>query len=100
MVCGVLWVMFGSANRDERFFPDPDRFDPSRDNLREHVAFGRGAHFCIGAPLARLETRVCFEQLAERIESWSFAPGNRFEYEPSYILRGLATLELDVVRGS
>ena len=64
-----LWVMFGSANRDERLFPDPDRFDPGRANLNESLAFGRGAHFCIGAPLARLEIRVLFEELAKRIES-------------------------------
>ena len=39
----TLWLMFGSANRDESVFPDPDRFDPTRSNLKEHVAFGRGA---------------------------------------------------------
>ena len=92
----MLWIIFGSANRDERCFPDPDRFDPSRDNLREHVAFGRGAHFCIGAPLARLELRVALQQLAARIEDWRVAPGFTLEYEPSYILRGLAGLELEV----
>jgi cytochrome P450 len=94
----MVWVMFGSANRDERMFPDPDRFDPGRDNLNEHVAFGRGAHFCIGAPLARLEIRVLLEQLAARVERMEFAPGTTFEYEPSFILRGLKSLEIDVER--
>ena len=93
----TLWVMFGSANRDERVFPDPDRFDPTRKNLSDSVAFGRGAHFCIGAPLARLEIRVLFEELAKRFESIRFAPGTTLEYEPSFILRGLKELEIDIV---
>lgn len=91
-----LWVMFGSANRDERVFPDPDRFVPTRANLGEAVAFGRGAHFCIGAPLARLELRIVLEQLASRVGTLAFAPGSALEYEPSFILRGLRTLELEV----
>ncbi len=91
-----IWVMFGAANRDERVFPDGETFDPSRTNLKEHIAFGKGHHFCIGAPLSRLEGRVAFEELAKRIELPSFAEGNTFEYEPSFILRGLAQLDLDV----
>jgi cytochrome P450 len=95
---GMIWLMFGSANRDASVFPEPDRFDPTRPNLKESVAFGRGAHFCIGAPLARLELRVLFEQVAKRIASFSLPPGAQLVYEPSYILRGLAGLELDVVK--
>jgi cytochrome P450 len=57
-----VMVMFGSANRDERVFPDPDRFDLDRRG-RDHVAFGHGIHFCLGASLARLEARVAFETL-------------------------------------
>jgi cytochrome P450 len=94
----MLWVMFGSANRDERVFPEPDRFDVERTNLNDSVAFGRGAHFCIGAPLARLEIRVLFEELSKRIETVRFASGTTLEYEPSFILRGLKELEIDVVR--
>jgi cytochrome P450 len=92
----MLWVMFGSANRDDAVFPDPDLFDPTRKNLSDTFAFGRGAHFCIGAPLARLEIRVLFEELAKRFGSIRFAPGTTLEYEPSFILRGLKELEIEV----
>ena len=95
---GTIWLMFGSANRDASVFPDPDKFDPLRPNLKESVAFGRGAHFCIGAPLARLELKVLFEQVAKRLESFTLPAGYKLTYEPSYILRGLAGLELDVVK--
>jgi cytochrome P450 len=94
----TLWVMFGSANRDERYFSEPDLFDPERANLKEHVAFGKGHHFCIGAPLSRLEGRVAFEELGRRLASIAFAPGNTFAYEPSFILRGLAALQLEITK--
>jgi cytochrome P450 len=95
---GMIWLMFGSANRDASVFPEPDKFDPERPNIKDSVAFGRGAHFCIGAPLARLELRVLFEQIARRIESFALPAGYELRYEPSYILRGLAGLELDIVK--
>ena len=72
--------------------------EEARENLREHIAFGRGAHHCIGAPLARLEMRVALEQLTKRLRDVRLSASNRFEYEPSFILRGLSALDLDVER--
>jgi cholest-4-en-3-one 26-monooxygenase len=67
-------LMYGSANRDERVFDDPETFDVSR-HIHQHVAFGFGTHFCLGASLARLEIRVMFEELLRRIPDWRLAPG-------------------------
>ena len=94
----TVWLMFAAANRDASVFADAESFDLSRDNVNDHVAFGKGHHFCIGAPLSRLEGRVAFEELVKRIELPRFAPGNTFEYEPSFILRGLAQLDLLVTK--
>jgi cytochrome P450 family 142 subfamily A polypeptide 1 len=69
-----ILLMYASANRDERVFTDPDRFDVTRvHNL--HVAFGFGTHFCLGASLARLEIRVMFEELLRRLPDMRLAPG-------------------------
>jgi cytochrome P450 len=62
-------LLIGAANRDERQFPDPDRFDPGRDAER-HLAFGYGVHFCLGASLARLEARVSLEEIHRRIRDY------------------------------
>ena len=94
----TLWVMFAAANRDPETFASPDTFDLERANTNEHLAFGKGHHFCIGAPLSRLEGKVAFTELVRRIEPPRFAPGNTFEYEPSYILRGLTQLDLVITK--
>ena len=94
-------LMWGSGNRDETAFDEPDVFDPNRfgDGRRpEHpiLTFGHGVHLCPGAPLARLQTRIVFEELMARFRSITLAPGNDFRYFRSQILRGLAGLWVDL----
>lgn len=87
----VVMVMLGAANRDPEAFPDPDRLDVTRPEARHHVAFGQGPHYCLGAPLARLEGEEVFKALLRRF------PGLRLEgetpsYRSNFNLRGLVSL--------
>jgi cytochrome P450 len=65
----VLLLMTGAANRDERTFDDPDRFDVHR-SMQQHLAFGYGIHFCLGSHLARLEGRIALEEVLARFPNW------------------------------
>jgi cytochrome P450 len=86
----MVLLLLAAANRDPKQFPDPDKLDVGRQN-NKHVAFGLGSHFCLGAPLARLEGRLVFEALLRR------APGLRLDgpppqYRQNFNLRGLESL--------
>ncbi len=99
----TLMVVNAAANRDPRRFECPADFDPGRANARHHVAFGHGAHTCPGAPLARAEGRVSIERLLERStdiriseEHHGPAGDRHYDYVPTYILRGVTRLHLEI----
>ncbi len=86
----MVMPFIGAADRDPAHFPDPDRLDIARRDNR-HVAFGLGIHFCLGAPLARLEGQIAINTLAQRLPKLALAT-DRPEYRQSLTLRGLKTL--------
>jgi cytochrome P450 len=95
----LLLLRYGSGNRDETRFPDPDRFDVRRSNAREHLAFGAGIHHCIGAQLARKEMQTAFPILLSRLKNFRFAKGvNSFRYSPNILLRGVLELHIEYDR--
>jgi cytochrome P450 len=88
----VVLAALGSANRDEAVYPDADRLDVTRAP-RRHLAFGHGIHFCLGAPLARLEAQIAFETLLRRLPDLALAvPAEQLTHRPSFLVRGLNTL--------
>lgn len=87
-----ILVLVGSANRDERMFADPDRFDITRPNAHDNIAFGFGIHFCLGAPLARLEGRIALEMLLARFPRLAQRDAPIEKNSVLYIQRGLNTL--------
>jgi cytochrome P450 len=97
-----VMLLNGAANRDPRLFECPDEFRIDRPNAKVHIAFGRGPHACPGGPLARVEGRVSIERILHRMrdirlsEEHHGPPGaRRFEYEPTWVLRGLSELHLE-----
>ncbi|MDA9941890.1 cytochrome P450 [Luminiphilus sp.] len=91
----MLLLLFTSANRDEKYFPNPDDFDVERNFSAAHVAFSRGVHTCIGMMLARQELVCAFRQILKRMDNITLAdPSQRPRYEASLIFRGLETLDI------
>lgn len=95
-----MMIRFGSANRDEAKFSDPDRFDVLRENAGEHLAFGHGIHFCIGAMLARKEMLVAYRTIFRRLKDLRLAAENPLAYKPSMLLRGLSELVVEFEPGA
>jgi cytochrome P450 len=89
----VLYWMGAAANRDPAKFEDPDRFDPGRKKLFDHMAFSGGRHFCIGAPLARLEAKIAFNAIFDRLPTLRI-PDQIVKIHPNFITP--APIRLDV----
>jgi cytochrome P450 len=86
-----VMCVLGAANRDPAQFPDPDRLDVGREDMR-HVAFGLGSHYCLGAPLARLEGAVAFSTMLRRFPDLHLSDDRPPEYRDNFNLRGLTAL--------
>ncbi|HUR73150.1 MAG TPA: cytochrome P450 [Sporichthya sp.] len=97
-----LLLMIGSGNRDAAVFPDPDTFDIRRPNARDHLSFGNGPHFCLGAPLARLQARVVLEEISARLPSLRLEGSDELRFAPNVSFRGPLALRAvwDVTPGS
>ena len=98
----TMMLLPGACNRDPAKFDEPHEFRIDRPNVREHVAFGRGSHSCPGAPLARAEGRISLNRILDRMSdikiseaSHGSAGGYSYDYEPTFILRGLTELHLE-----
>lgn len=92
----IVFVALGSADRDERRFDEPDTFDITRD-VSGHVAFGHGIHFCLGAPLARMEGRIAVRRLLERYDDLRLArPVEDLRWRFSTLVRGVEELPVSL----
>ena len=97
-----VMLLNGAANRDPRRFECPAEFRIDRPNAQAHMAFGRGVHSCPGGPLARVEGRVSLERILDRMHDIRLSEehhgppdARRFDYEPTWVLRGLTRLHLE-----
>jgi cytochrome P450 len=88
-------LMQAAANRDPSRFEDPETFDIERPNALDHLTFGFGDHFCLGAPLARLESRIAFERLLHRLENIRLVQHQEIRHIASPQFRGLQRLEIE-----
>lgn len=91
---GRILMMLGSGNHDEEMFPNPSKFDVERKNSKKHLGLGHGAHFCMGAPLARLEMKIMLEELTKRIPHLQLVDEQNYEYLPTLLFRGVQHLNV------
>jgi len=91
-----LFLLWAAANRDPNVFAKPDTLDINRTDSKEHLGFGHGIHFCIGARIARLETRIILEELLVQTAQFSLDPAYSLRHVPSIFVRRLAQMYLVV----
>jgi hypothetical protein len=89
-----LFLWLAAAGRDGSVFPDPDTFDAGRTEASQHLAFGLGLHYCLGANMGRLETRLALEELARRYPRLRLAAGQEFTFHPNISFRGPQVLRV------
>jgi cytochrome P450 len=89
----VMMLLLAAAHHDPAAFDRPDQFDPDRESIR-HLGFGKGPHFCLGAPLARMEAAVALTKVTQRFPQARLA--GEPTYKPNVTLRGMASLEVDI----
>jgi cytochrome P450 len=94
----TLVVSFASADRDSELFDAADDFEPDRDGLRRHLAFGLGPHMCVGAGLARMELRIAVQTLARHVDAIPVVDPAALSYTQSFTIRGLHGLPVTVQR--
>src|SRR5262249_21317996 len=90
-----LLLAIGSANRDPSVFPEPDHLDIRRPNAEDHLSFGAGPHFCLGAPLARLQARVVLEEVTKRLPSLRLVSNVELRFAPNVSFRGPLSLPVE-----
>jgi pimeloyl-[acyl-carrier protein] synthase len=88
----AVFAVLGAGNRDPERFPNPDKLDITRQD-NKHLAFGWGAHFCFGAPLARIEAQIAFGELLH-LQNWALEPGRTLTWRTNLALRGLTALPI------
>ena len=89
-----ILLNFASANRQDDIFEDPDSFDIRRSNASQHISFGKGVHYCLGARLAKFETQIVTEILTQRLPSLRLVESQSLEYFPNITFRGPAELHV------
>ena len=91
----TVHLRFAAANRDERYFAEPDKLDLDRANANRHVAFGQGEHHCPGAGLSRVEQRIAWASLLTRLSAWAPAPdAPPVDHHPGFVLRAIKELPI------
>ena len=90
----IIHTRYGSANWDENVFPEPEKFDITRENASKHLAFSRGPHFCVGQPLAIQELMIGFDRILDRLDNIQLAPGATLQRTGGLIFYSLADLPI------